>query len=63
MVTFRCRRLDGDLILALESKPNLIIYEDENLDIITTSKLDVWFLENSYTTIKHLCNTLAIKND
>jgi len=55
--------LDGDLILALESRPNLIIYEDENLDIITTSKLDVWFLENSYTTIKHLCNTLAIKND
>jgi hypothetical protein len=54
--------LDGDLILALESKPNLIIYEDENLDIITKTKLDAWFLENSYTTIKHKCNIIAVKN-
>ena len=55
--------LDGDLILALKHKPNLIIYEDENLDVITKAKLDVWFLKNNYTTIKHTCNTLAIKND
>jgi len=55
--------LDGDLILALESRPNLIIYEDENLDVITKTKLEVWFLENSYTTLKHICNTIAIKND
>jgi hypothetical protein len=54
--------LDGDLILALEYKPNLIIYEDENLDIITKTKLDAWFLENSYTTIKHKCNIIAVKN-
>jgi len=53
--------LDGDLILALESRPNLIIYEDENLDIITKTKLDIWFLANSYETIKHTCNVLAIK--
>lgn len=53
--------LDGDLILALESKPNLIIYEDENLDIITKTKLDAWFLNNSYITIKHKHNIIAIK--
>jgi len=54
--------LDGDLILALESRPNLIIYEDENLDIITKTKLDAWFLENSYITSKHKCNIIAVKN-
>ena len=54
--------LDGDLILALEFKPNLIIYEDENLDIVTKTKLDTWFLENSYTTSKHKCNIIAVKN-
>jgi hypothetical protein len=53
--------LDGDLILALEQKPNIIIFEDENLDVITKAKLKVWFLENSYETIKHICNTIAIK--
>lgn len=55
--------LDGDLILALEFKPNLIIYEDENLDIVTKTKLDTWFLENSYTTSKHKCNIIAVKNE
>lgn len=55
--------LDGDLILALNSRPNIIIYEDENLDITTKSKLDTWFEDNSYIIIKHLCNILAIKND
>jgi hypothetical protein len=53
--------LDGDLILALEQKPNIIIFEDENLDVVTKAKLKVWFLENSYETIKHICNTIAIK--
>ena len=53
--------LDGDLILALEQKPNIIIFEDENLDIVTKDKLKVWFIENSYETIKHICNTIAIK--
>ena len=53
--------LDGDLILALEQKPNIIIFEDENLDIVTKDKLKVWFIENSYETIKHVCNTIAIK--
>jgi hypothetical protein len=54
--------LDGDLILALKSRPNLIIYEDENLNELTKEKLQKWFLKNNYTTIKHTCNTLAIKN-
>ena len=54
--------LDGDLILTLEQKPNIIIFEDENLDVVTKAKLKVWFLENSYETIKHICNTIAIKN-
>jgi hypothetical protein len=54
--------LDGDLILTLEQKPNIIIFEDENLDVVTKAKLKVWFLENSYETIKYICNTIAIKN-
>lgn len=53
--------LDGDLILALDSKPNLIIYENENLDIITESKLNIWFLENSYRIIECNGNNIAIK--
>jgi len=54
--------LDGDLILALESKPNLIIYEDENLNDSIKSRLKNWFSKNNYTIVKHSCNILAIKN-
>lgn len=53
--------LDGDLILALDSKPNLIIYEDENLDIVIKSRLNLWFNQNSYKTLSYKGNTVAVK--
>ena len=54
--------IDGDLILALENKPNVIIYESMNLDKIMEAKLNLWFIENSYETIECNGNTIAIKN-
>ena len=54
--------IDGDLILALENKPNVIIYESMNLDKIMEAKLNLWFVENSYETIECNGNTIAIKN-
>ena len=53
--------IDGDLILALENKPNVIIYESMNLDKIMEAKLNLWFVENSYETIECNGNTIAIK--
>lgn len=53
--------IDGDLILALENKPNIIIYESMNLDQIMETKLNLWFLENSYVVIEDNGNTIAIK--
>ena len=53
--------LDGDLILTLENKPNVIIYESMNLDKIMEAKLNLWFVENSYETIECNGNTIAIK--
>lgn len=55
--------IDGDLILALENKPNVIIYESMNLDHTMEEKLKIWFSVNSYTTIEDNGNTIAIKND
>ena len=53
--------IDGDLILTLENKPNVIIYESMNLDKIMEAKLNLWFVENSYETIECNGNTIAIK--
>ena len=53
--------IDGDLILALEYKPNVIIYESMNLDKIMEAKLNLWFIENSYETIECNGNTIAVK--
>lgn len=53
--------IDGDLILALDYKPNLIIFENENLNEIIKTRLEIWFLENSYDTIECNGNTIAIK--
>ena len=53
--------IDGDLILALENKPNVIIYESMNLNKIMEAKLNLWFVENLYNTIECNGNTIAIK--
>ena len=53
--------IDGDLILALEHKPNVIIYESMNLDKVMEAKLNLWFVENLYETIECNGNTIAIK--
>ena len=56
-----CVTIDGDLILALENKPNVIIYESMNLNKIMEAKLNLWFVENLYNTIECNGNTIAIK--
>ena len=53
--------IDGDLILCLEQKPNVIIYESMNLDQLMEAKLNLWFVENSYETIECNGNTIAVK--
>jgi len=53
--------IDGDLILALENKPNVIMYESMNLDKIMEAKLNLWFVENSYDIIECNGNTIAMK--
>jgi uncharacterized protein YxjI len=53
--------IDGDLILALENKPNVIIYESMNLDQLMKAKLNLWFVENSYEVTEYNGNTIAIK--
>ena len=53
--------IDGDLILCLENKPNVIVYESMNLDPVMTAKLNLWFVENSYSVVECRGNTIAIK--
>ena len=53
--------IDGDLILCLDHKPNVIIYESMNLDQLMQAKLNLWFIQNSYTAIECRGNTIAIK--
>jgi hypothetical protein len=54
--------IDGDLILVLKNKPNVIIYESMNLDKIMEAKLNLWFIENSYKVTECNGNTIAVKN-
>lgn len=53
--------IDGDLILSLKQKPNIIIYENINLSKETKNILDEWFLINSYELKECTGNTIAIK--
>ena len=53
--------IDGDLILALEHKPNVIVYESMNLSKETTNMLNLWFTKNSYETTECNGNTIAVK--
>ena len=53
--------LDEQLILALETRPNIIIYESMNLKEEQNKNLSDWFSNNSYKTLTSLGNTIAIK--
>lgn len=53
--------IDGDLILCLEQRPNVIIYESMNLDQNMNDRLGEWFNTNGYVTITDNGNTIAKK--
>lgn len=53
--------IDGDLILSLEQRPNVIIYESMNLSEEMNLKLNNWFYENQYVTLSENGNTIAKK--
>lgn len=53
--------IDGDLILSLEQRPNVIIYESMNLSEEMNLKLNNWFYENQYVTVSENGNTIAKK--
>jgi len=53
--------IDGDLILCLEQKPNVIVYESMNLPEEMNDKLSEWFNTNGYVTITDDGNTIAKK--
>lgn len=53
--------IDGDLILYLEQRPNVIIYESMNLDQNMNDRLCEWFNINGYVTITDNGNTIAKK--
>lgn len=53
--------IDGDLILCLEQRPNVIIYESMNLPQEMNDKLTEWFTNNRYVTITDNGNTIAKK--
>jgi hypothetical protein len=53
--------IDGDLILCLEQRPNVIVYESMNLPEEMNNKLSEWFNTNGYVTITDDGNTIAKK--
>ena len=53
--------IDAKLILAMEQRPNIIVYESMNLSDEDNKSLDIWFEENLYTKVVDNGNTIAIK--
>lgn len=53
--------IDGDLILCLEQRPNVIVYESMNLPQEMNDKLNEWFSSNHYVTLTENGNTIAKK--
>lgn len=53
--------IDGDLILCLEQRPNVIVYESMNLPQEMTNRLNEWFTNNHYVTVTENGNTIAKK--
>ena len=54
--------IDAKLIMSLEHRPNIIVYESMNLSEEEILELDLWFNQNSYKKITDNGNTIAIKN-
>lgn len=55
--------IDNQLIMSLESRPNIIIYESMNFSKKETQDLNYWFGLNSYETLTINGNTMAKKNE
>ena len=55
--------IDAQLILSLEKKPNVIVFESMNLSEFDNQKLSEWFVKNLYTTVVDNGNTIAIKSN
>jgi hypothetical protein len=55
--------LDSDLILSMDSFPNLIIFENMNLSEEKNRNLNEWFSYNGYQRFDESGNSIAIKND
>lgn len=53
--------IDAKLILSLEQKPNVIVFESMNLSEDDNKMLNNWFDDNSYSTIVDNGNTIALK--
>jgi hypothetical protein len=54
--------IDAKLIMSLEHRPNIIVYESMNLSEEEILELDLWFNQNLYKKITDSGNTIAIKN-
>jgi hypothetical protein len=53
--------IDDDLILSLDKRPNIIIFESMNLSKERMDRINLWFQEKGYDTITTNGNTLASK--
>lgn len=52
---------DSELILSMNSKPNILIYENMNLNNYQSNELSNWLIKNNYLSISHKGNTLCYK--
>lgn len=54
--------IDDELIINLQQRPNVIIFESMNIPQERIEKLNQWFTENNYTSLVCNGNTIATKN-
>lgn len=54
--------IDDELIINLQQRPNVIIFESMNIPQERIEKLNQWFAENNYTSLICNGNTIATKN-
>jgi hypothetical protein len=54
--------IDAKLIISMDKRPNIIVYESMNLSNEEIIQLDYWFNKNGYKKIVDNGNTIAIKN-
>ena len=60
-IHFDVEGLDGDLIMAMEARPDLIICETGHLSDIKKIHLRGWFDRNGYTSTEHDIDIVAVK--